>query len=73
MSSICNYEWPDFSGHLETLLADMMSIDKFKDVTLVCGDDTEVKAHKVVLNASSQVFRNIFQNPEYVKSPPRIY
>ena len=66
MSSICNYEWPDFSGHLETLLADMMSIDKFKDVTLVCGDDTEVLAHKVVLNASSQVFRNIFQNPEYV-------
>ena len=66
MSSICNYEWPDFSGHLETLLADMMSIDKFKDVTLVCGDDTEIMAHKVVLNASSQVFRNIFQNPEYV-------
>ena len=38
----------------------MRTTDNFTDVTLVCDDQKEIKAHKVVLSACSSVFNSIF-------------
>ena len=32
----------------------------FSDVTLACGGDTQMEAHRVILSASSPVFRRMF-------------
>ena len=37
--------------------------EELSDVTLVCGDEQQLKAHKVILGSSSPVFRNIFKTP----------
>ena len=42
------------------MLHGLMSSDTFTDVTLVCDDQKQLKAHKVILSAFSSVFKNIF-------------
>ena len=42
------------------MLQDMMSSDTFTDVTLICDDQKQLKALKVILSAFSSVFKNIF-------------
>lgn len=49
-----------YPHHLKDMLQDMMSSDTFTDVTLVCDDQKQIKAHKVILSAFSSVFKNIF-------------
>jgi len=40
----------------------LMKEQELVDVTLVCDDDKQVKAHKVILSAGSQFFKRMFQN-----------
>merc|ERR1719342_2002649 len=49
----------------------MMSSNEFTDVTLVTEDKKHFKAHKVVLSASSPVFKGIFK--ANLLSSPLIY
>ena len=49
-----------YPHHLKDMLQDMMSSDTFTDVTLMCDDQKQLKAHKVILSAFSSVFKNIF-------------
>ena len=45
-------------------LQSMFEEDAFTDVTIVCEDNKQIKAHKVILSSCSQFFRDIFhQNP----------
>ena len=57
--SLC---WDSHPSHLKTMLVGMMTSSAYTDVTLVCGDQVQFKAHKVVLSASSPVMRNILEN-----------
>ena len=54
--------WHTFSGHLKNTMHKMMKTEKLSDVTLVCDDKKILKAHKVVLSASSSVFESIIDD-----------
>ena len=54
------FRWKAHESHLTSTFYDLLNQKIFTDVTLVCDDQTEVKAHKMVLSAWSQVFQNIF-------------
>ena len=53
--------WETYTNHLKSMLQDMMSETELTDVTLVSDDLKEVRAHKVVLSASSPVFKSMIQ------------
>merc|ERR1712189_13137 len=57
--------------HLKEMLHDMMSSNELTDLTLVSEDKKHFKAHKVVLSASSPVFKSIIS--ENVLTSPLIY
>ena len=55
----CNLNWKTYSDHLREMLHEMMKSNYLTDVTLVCDDKRQYKAHKVVLSACSSVFQSI--------------
>ena len=54
--------WHTFSDHLQLMFKDLYEKEKHSDVTLVCDDQTQFKAHKIVLRACSPVFKKIIDN-----------
>ena len=60
-----NLHWHTYSDHLREMFHEMMKSDELTDVTLVCDDKKQFKAHKIVLSACSSVFKSIrvFQQP----------
>ena len=56
-----NYKinWHSYSDHMGEMLQDMIRNEKFTDVTLVCDDEIQFKAHKVILSTCSEFFQRI--------------
>ena len=54
--------WHTFTDHLQLMFKDLYEQEKHSDVTLVCDDQTQFKAHKIVLSACSPVFKKIIDN-----------
>ena len=54
-----NLDWHTFPNHLREMLQEMMKSKELTDVTLVCDDKRQIKAHKIVLSACSSVFKSI--------------
>ena len=54
--------WQTFSEHLQLMLKDLYEEGKNSDVTLVSDDQTQFKAHKIVLSACSPVFKKIIDS-----------
>ena len=54
--------WHTFSEHLHSMFKDLYQQGEYADVTLVCDDQTQFKAHKIVLSACSPVFKEIIDN-----------
>jgi len=54
-----NLNWHTSSDHLREMLQEMMQSNQLTDVTLVCDDKRQLKAHKIVLSACSSVFKCI--------------
>ena len=54
--------WYTFSDHLQLMFKDLYEEGKHCDVTLVSDDQTQFKAHKIVLRACSPVFKKIIDN-----------
>ena len=54
--------WNKFSDHLQLMLKDLYQNGQYADVTLVSDDQTQFKAHKIVLSACSPVFKKIIDN-----------
>ena len=46
-----NFNWHAYSDHLREMLHEMMKSNELTDVTLVCDDKRQIKAHKIVLSA----------------------
>merc|ERR1712189_177282 len=63
--------WHTYTDHLREMLHDMMTCNELTDVTLVSEDKKHFKAHKVVLSASSAVFKSIIS--ENYSTNPVIY
>ena len=43
--------WDTFSEHLQLMFKDLYQEGRYTDVTLVSDDQTQFKAHKIVLSA----------------------
>ena len=54
-----NLTWHTYTDHLREMLFNMSNMNELTDVTLVCEDKQQIKAHKVVLSACSPVFKSI--------------
>jgi len=55
----CNLSWNEFESCTSNSFKGLIAREEFVDVTLACDDDKQVKAHKVILSACSDFFRNI--------------
>ena len=70
-SEFFNLSWSDFSASASKTFKNLLGDTIFADVTLVCEEDKQLLAHKVILGSCSKVFQNIL-----VKNPhqsPLIY
>ena len=67
----CNLKWCNYFDCLQEMLQDIRGSNKFTDVTLVCDDNRKIEAHKIVLCASSPVFKDIINN--HTEGHPVIY
>ena len=56
MSEIICIQWSDFQENIKNAFGNLRKNNDFTDVTLVCEDGQQVKAHKVILAASSLFF-----------------
>ena len=54
--------WDTFSDHLKLMFKDLFQEGRYTDVTLVSDDQTQFKAHKIVLSACSPVFKKIIES-----------
>ena len=61
-----NLQWPSYTNHLSLMFRELYSQAKFQDVTLICDDHTQLKAHKAVLSAFSPVFRSILGSHQQI-------
>jgi len=65
-SETFNLSWNDFDNCTRKTFSDLLSDQDFTDVTLVCNDQKQIKAHKVVLSGSSPMFRTmLLNNPQH--------
>ena len=53
-------KWHSFTDHLKNMLHKIRSTGHFTDVTFICDDQKELKAHMNVVGACSPVLRKIF-------------
>ena len=59
-----NLTWPKFAESASNSFIGFMERQEFVDVTLVCDDQNQVQAHRVILSACSDFFRDFFiRNP----------
>ena len=63
-------KWKSHRSHTQGLLSELISSQEFADVTLVCDDARQLKAHKFMLSSCSTLFKSILQNN---KDSPFIY
>merc|ERR1712069_2242 len=54
--------WETFTDHLQLMSKDLYEEGKNSDVTLVSDDQTQFKAHKIVLSACSPIFKKIIES-----------
>ena len=58
-------KWNDFYSNVTKSFSKLRIEDDFFDVTLVSDDQTQISAHKVVLSACSEYFRNILKKNKH--------
>ena len=57
-----NLKWTDFSSNVHKFFQNFRKEEDFFDITLVGDDFKHVTAHKLVLSASSEYFKEVFSN-----------
>ena len=58
-------KWNDFEENIATSFKKLRGAEDFYDVTLVTDDQHQVSAHKVVLAASSEYFKNVLKSNKH--------
>ena len=66
---VCTFKWKEYSDHLWKMMQDLMITNKFTDVTIVCDDKKQIKAHRNILSACSPVLRELFMIEDYNNNP----
>ena len=64
-------KWNDFQRNIVNTYHDLRKDADFCDVTLVCEDDHQIKAHRVILTACSPFFSTVLKRNKH--SHPLIY
>ena len=59
MDDYLKLTWRLHMNNFKDVIKDLQETECLSDVTLVCNDDTQIKAHKFVLIGSSPVFRSM--------------
>ena len=65
----CVLKWSKFKNNITESIHDLRGVDDFYDVTLVGDDFEQVKAHKIVLSATSEYFKKILQSIKSLNHP----
>ena len=55
-------KWNDFESNVSKSFGILRNEEYLHDVTMVCDDNSQVPAHKLVLSACSEYFKTIFRN-----------
>ena len=58
-------KWNDFESNVSKSFGLLRNEEYLHDVTLVCDDNSQVSAHKLVLSACSEYFKTIFKNNKH--------
>ena len=66
-----NLKWNVFQENIKESFRELRGDQEFADITLVCEDSENIEAHKVIIAASSPVFRDILKINKH--SHPLIY
>ena len=69
MMDVFNLTWKTFGKHLSQTVQDLLLDEKFANVTLVCDDQRQLRAHKFILSACSPVFRSVLMNHSAETNP----
>ena len=56
------FSWTNFDSSRSKRYKYMREDHNFTDVTLVCNDDNEIKAHKLILSSFSPLLKKMFEN-----------
>ena len=64
-------KWNDFTQNTVSFYHELRYIPDFSDVTLVCEEDHQIEAHRIILTACSPLFSNILK--KNLTSHPLIY
>ena len=71
MSEKLCLQWNEFKENITSALGSLREDKDFADVTLACEDGQQIVAHKVILVASSPLFKKILTANKH--SHPLIY
>jgi hypothetical protein len=71
MDEMLKLSWNDYRNLASNTFRYLLSDKEFTDVTLVCDDDVQIDAHKIVLSSASKFFRRVFVKNPHPK--PLIY
>ena len=64
-------KWDDFQHNIVSSFNDLREDSDFSDVTLVCDEDHQINAHRIILTACSTFFRTVLRRNK--NSHPIIY
>ena len=68
MSEKFSLKWNDFGSNVSKSFGKLRSEDYLNDVTLVGDDHTQLSAHRLVLSACSEYFREIFTRNKHTNT-----
>ena len=71
MAEKFNLKWNDFQTNVSKSFGLFRNEEYLHDVTIVSDDEQHISAHKVVLSASSEFFKNILKKSQHAS--PMIY
>ncbi len=64
-------KWNDFHKNISTSFLELKQYTEFTDVTLACDGNQRIEAHRVILSASNDFFRDLLKQTKH--SHPLIY
>ena len=64
-------KWNDYQQNIVSSYSNLRTEMNFSDVTLVCEEDVEIEAHKIILSASSPFFSKVLKKNKHPH--PMIY
>ena len=65
VSKLLHFQWKDFNEIVSSSFHHAHDVKDFSDVTLCVGSGDQIKAHKLILSASSPLFFTILQKNEH--------